>query len=146
MNKLLFNVVTFLGANSMRAIGTLCNLLSSAIEHIGGWSIKLIAVVSYQLMQKLDPEQMRMMAQLTAAQEQPDIIGMQQTELRLLGAANSVKEHAETTGDWTDQHSEAIEAISNALLNECSWEEDDIHGYMKRLVESIDGLEYGTEH
>ena len=145
MNRLLFNAVTFLGANSMRAIGAVCSLLSSAIEFVGAWAIKLIAVISYQLMKRLDPEQMEMVAQLTAAQEQPDTIGKQQTELRLLGAANSVKEHAETTGDWTEQHSDALEAISNALLNECSWEEDDIHGYMKRLVESIDGLEYGTE-
>ena len=53
------------------------------------------------------------------------------------------KEHALETGDWTDQHTIAIEAIGNALLNECNWEEEDVHRYLREVVETDTGLSYG---
>lgn len=66
----------------------------------------------------------------------------QTTELELLSNATKLKEHALETGEWTDDHSEALNAIGNALLNDCDWDEDDIHRYLKEVVESGTGLSY----
>ena len=63
----------------------------------------------------------------------------------LLASANQVRDHARETGDWTDRHTEALNAIGDALMMEAGWEEDSVHQYLKGLVESIEGLEYGTE-
>ena len=68
-----------------------------------------------------------------------------QLELRLLAAASQVRDHAEETDDWTEQHTEAIAAIGDTLLNELGWEEDNIHRYLREVVESIDGLTYDLE-
>ena len=67
-----------------------------------------------------------------------------QLELKLLNSASQVRDHAKETGDWTDNHTEAIMAIGNALIAELNWEEDHVHQYLREVVESIDGLEYGT--
>jgi len=69
-------------------------------------------------------------------------IKKQDLELRLLNSASQVKEHAIANGDWTDHHSEAINAIGDALMNECDWQEDNVHFYLREIVESIPGLEY----
>lgn len=66
-------------------------------------------------------------------------------ELKLLSGATQVRDHAKETGDWTDDHTEAIMAIGNALVAEMGWEEDYVHQYLREVVESIDGLEYGVE-
>ena len=62
-----------------------------------------------------------------------------------MSSASQVRDHARETGDWTHQHTEAMNAIGDALIAEIGWEEDYVHQYLKSLVESIDGLEYGTE-
>ena len=64
------------------------------------------------------------------------------TELKLLAAAGKVRDHAEELGDWTDDHTEAINSVGEALLNACEWEEDAVHQYLRSIVESIEGLEY----
>ena len=56
-----------------------------------------------------------------------------------------MRDHAKDMGDWTEQHSDALEAVGNALLNECDWEEESVHQYLKQIVESIEGLEYGPD-
>lgn len=68
----------------------------------------------------------------------------QQTELDLLASVSKLKEHALEIGEWTQQHSEAINAVGNALFNECDWDEDSVHQYMREVVESIPGLKYGV--
>ena len=66
-------------------------------------------------------------------------------ELKLLASASQVRDHAKSMGDWTDHHSDAIEAIGEALVGELGWEEDHVHQYLREIVESIDGLEYDVE-
>lgn len=70
---------------------------------------------------------------------------LQSLELRLLAAASQVRDHAEAVDDWTDEHTEAISAIGDALLSELGWEEENIHQYLREVVESIDGLVYDLE-
>lgn len=69
----------------------------------------------------------------------------QQTELELLAQAAKLRDHALELGDWTTEHTEAIESIAAALLNECDWDEDHIHQYLKEIVESVPGLQYGED-
>jgi predicted transcriptional regulator len=66
-------------------------------------------------------------------------------ELKLLTGASQVRDHAREMGDWTEQHSDAIEAIGEALVGELGWEEGHVHQYLREIVESIDGLEYDVE-
>lgn len=68
---------------------------------------------------------------------------MQRLELSLLASAQQVRDHAQTNDDWTEGHTDAINAIGDALIGEAGWEEDDVHVYLKDVVESIDGLQYG---
>lgn len=77
--------------------------------------------------------------------EQKGELKKQQIELQLLSAASQVRDHYLETGEWTTEHSEAISALSNQLFNECDWEEDDIHTYMRSVVEAGTDLRYGLE-
>lgn len=76
------------------------------------------------------------------AAEQLVELKAQNIELKLLASASKVRDHAVETDDWTDHHTQAIEAIGDALLNECNWEEEHIHNYLREIVQSVDGLTY----
>ena len=65
-------------------------------------------------------------------------------ELSLLTTAGKIRDHAQEHGDWTEYHTEALNQIGEALLNECGWEENAVHQYLRQVVESIEGLEYGV--
>ena len=68
----------------------------------------------------------------------------QMAELNLMQAAIRVKEDSAKFGDWTDDHSHALNTIGISLIQECGWEPEQVHNYFKPLVEAIDGLEYGA--
>lgn len=68
----------------------------------------------------------------------------QGVELALLGQATKLKEHALSTGEWTDRHTASLEAIGNQLLNQCGWDEDAIHQYLKEVVEDGTDLSYNA--
>jgi hypothetical protein len=72
----------------------------------------------------------------------PIELKVQSMELKLLESSYKVRDHAQETGDWTDHHTEAIEAIGNALLLDIGWDEQSVEQHMKSVVESIDGLEF----
>lgn len=98
-----------------------------------------IAKLAVVLMKRIDKEAYQQtIDEAEAAQE----LKQQSTELELLSNATKLKEHALETGEWTDDHSEALNAIGNALLNDCDWDEDDIHQYLRDVVESGTGLSY----
>lgn len=145
MKKLAFAFVSTVAAAAIRILNWTGHAVAASVLWVAAQLCRAIAKVSYALMVALDKETCDEIAAMMEITKPSSELVAQQTELTLLDAANKVKVHAETTGNWTDDHSYALEAVSNALLNECEWEEDDIHTYMKRLVESIDGLEYGTE-
>ena len=65
--------------------------------------------------------------------------------MNLMMAAVRVKENAEETDDWTEDHSETLNMIGVTLIQECNWKPEQVHNYFKPLVESIDGLDYGTD-
>ena len=96
-------------------------------------------------MKKIDSKRLGVYEKLLEAAEGGSELESQAMELRLLASANQVRDHARETEDWTDRHTEALNAIGDALMFEAGWEEESVHQYLKGLVESIDGLEYGTE-
>lgn len=102
----------------------------------------LVASVGYFLLNLIDKKKTTAAEELA---ENAEELKMQQLELRLLAAASQVRDHAEETDDWTEHHTEAISAIGDSLLNELGWEEDNIHQYLREVVESIDGLSYDLE-
>jgi hypothetical protein len=77
----------------------------------------------------------------TEANADPFELEMQTMELKLLESSYKVRDHAKETGDWTDQHTEAIEAIGTALHTELGWDEDSVMHHMQSVVQSIPGLE-----
>ena len=77
------------------------------------------------------------------AAEQRYELKSQQTELDLLSSASKVRDHAIENDDWSDHHSHAINAIALALMNECNWEIQHVHNYLRSVVETVDGVYYG---
>ena len=130
------NVTCFLIWLSDRFFG----IPSAAFVWLGQRVRVVIARIGFFFMKIIDPSKAKT-AELEAEND-PVELATQGLELKLLSAAYKVRDHAIETGDWTDHHSEAIEAVGNALLLDIGWEEEHIHAHLKSVVESIDGLEY----
>ena len=134
MRALLFRIVT----QSSAALIGLINLTHTA-------SLRLVGNVGYFFMNLIDSKKVRLYEQMMDIDEESaSELASQAMELRLLASANQVRDHARETDDWTDRHTEALNAIGDALMVEAGWQEESVHQYLKDLVESIEGLEYGT--
>ena len=135
MRALLFKAVT----QSSASLIWLINLANVA-------ALRVVGNIGYLLMKLIDAKKVRSYEKLIeASEEQGSELESQAMELRLLASANQVRDHARETDDWTDRHTEALNAIGDALMVEAGWQEDSVHQYLKGLVESIEGLEYGTD-
>lgn len=136
MKPILFRVLSVTTYSLIWLNDRIAAVLIWALAWTSAGSKWLIANIGRQLMKLLTPDQL---AEVEGQLE----LETQQTELELLATASQLKEHAVENEDWTDQHTEALNAIANALLNECDWEEEAVHGWMRRMVESVPGLMYG---
>ena len=134
MRSLLFNVVT-------QAFASVIWLINSSNTVL----LKIVGNTGYFLMKLVDADKVGVYEKLMEANEGSSELESQAMELRLLSSANQVRDHARENDDWTDRHTEALNAIGDALIVEAGWEEESVHQYLRSLVESIDGLEYGTE-
>ena len=97
-----------------------------------------VATAGYWLMKKIDEPRCKMIE--AEAETDPEELSRQGMELKLMESSYKVRDHAKETGDWTDHHTEAIEAIGNALLLDIGWDERAVEQHLKSVVESIDGL------
>jgi len=133
MRGFLFNVVA-------RIFGG----LARAVEWVSGLLLVVLGNSGHFLMNAIDSKRLSVYTHILEAgeQEQGSELQKQSLELRLLASASQVRDHAKETDDWTDRHTEAINAIGEALITEAGWEVDHVDRYFKELVESIDGLEY----
>ena len=134
MRGFLFNSVARTGAALIGLIEWVANAMTSIIGSIGSF-----------LMRTIDSQRLDVYDTLLRASQEPSELGQQSMELRLLASASQVRDHAKENDDWTDHHTEAINAIGEALITEAGWEVNHVDRYFKELVESIDGLEYDTE-
>lgn len=97
-----------------------------------------VATVGYWIMKKVDEPRCSMIE--AEAEVDPEELTRQGMELKLMESSYKVRDHARETGDWTDHHTEAIEAIGTALLLDIGWDERAVEQHLKSVVESIDGL------
>lgn len=116
--------VEFTGNALIWAIAKAAQLLRVGYAHFCMWLLKRI-------------DSKRVQAEKDATEE-----NRTSSELALMAAAVSVKESSIEMGDWTEEHSHALNMIGVSLINECNWEPAAVHRYFKPLVESIEGLEY----
>ena len=134
MRKFAFQSVSWVFASLIVAVRWTSTLL-----------LKVLGTTGYWAMSAVDPQRLSIYEKLQDNYDQPSELEVQSIELRLLASAVQVRDHAKETNDWTDRHTEALNAIGDALILESGWEEDAVHQYLRSLVESIDGLEYGLE-
>lgn len=116
-------------------------LMFQAIGNVGA---RTTGRIGYTLMSLIDKKRLSLYEELLEPESYSELKA-QDMELKLLTSASQVRDHAKSMGDWTDHHSDAIEAIGEALVGELGWEEDHVHQYLREIVESIDGLEYDVE-
>ncbi len=131
----------FLFQSVAQVIGTQITIITWLADK----SRLLLGRVGHFLMNKIDPTLLKTYESIITQAEPSDDLVIQQTELNLLSSASKVRDHAAETGDWTERHSEALNAIADALVLEMMWDEDAVHQYLREVVESIDGLEYEPE-
>ena len=131
MRKLLFNLVSAASAG-----------LIYTIQGVGGFLIGTTGRIGQFLLRLIDGDRLQWYESLLDAAEAPSEIEQQNLELTLLQSAQKVRDHAKEN-EWTEQHTDAMSAVGDALIAEFGWEEDSVHQYLKELVESIDGLQYG---
>jgi len=106
----------------------------------------VIASISYFFLRNINSQRLRYYENIVKQTQQNSTnVKQQQIELDLLTSVQKLRDHAVREGDWTDNHSIALEAIGNALIQEMDWEEDLVHQYLKEVVETIPGLYYGNE-
>lgn len=138
MRKIAFNATASVFAFTLQAITLVSGLMQLVVGKTGHF-----------LMKTIDGDRLKFYEQLITGQEEEldgsTELSRQSMELRLLASAAQVRDHARDTSEWTDRHTEALNAIGDALLVESGWEEEAVHQYLKELVESIDGLEYDAE-
>ena len=142
MRQFLFSAVVRATELSIRLSDWIFAIPTWVILNLGLFSRSTVARIGLLFMNIIDREQ------VVAANEadSPEQLHSHQTELALLSAASQIRDHYLETGDWTQDHTNALEAVSNKLLNDCGWEEDDIHAYMRRVVEADGtGLSYDLD-
>lgn len=139
MKNLLFQIFTrgtvFLIAVSDRVFG----LPAALFLWLAAASRMTIAKIGYAFMRAIDADRCEMIE--AEANADPFELERQTMELKLLESSYKVRDHAQETGDWTDHHTEAIEAIGTALHAEIGWDEEAVMQHMQDVVHSIPGLE-----
>jgi len=134
MRKLLFQIISASFATAIVAVQWSSTLVLKILGTMGHWMLRLA-----------DPGRLALYDSISDQDGQPSELEVQNMELRLLASAVQVRDHAKESGDWTDRHTEALNAVGEALVVEANWEEESVHQYLRSLVESIDGLEYNLE-
>jgi len=143
MRNFLFETVARITYSIIWLIDRIFGIPSALLIWIAQFIRMPVAKLGFYIMRRIDPVQAKQAE--TEAENGPEELASQGMELKLLHSAYKVRDHAIETGDWTDHHTEAIEAIGNALLIEIGWDEKFVHSHLRSIVESIDGLEYEND-
>lgn len=135
MKTTLFDLTSNLMDGILGAVQWLINLSLSIQVVIGNKLLVVLATIFKVILWLIDRGRVRH-AELVMSQQ------CLSSELEILMAASKIKEDALSRKKWTTSHSEAITQLSQQLYDNCNWDEDKIHGYMRNIVESIPGLTY----
>lgn len=120
-----------------------------AIESVSQHLKKVVGTVGFNLMKLIDKERCAVVE--SVKQQMEDQVNengttplqLQHLELQLLSSCHQLRDHASENGGWTREHEAALEAVGNCLINDMQWDLEDVHRYMKDLIESVDGFKYG---
>ncbi len=137
MKKILFDSVACVGKAIIGLFREIEDLLSYGIESVFGFLVWAFAHAFRFVLWLIDRER------VDHAEQVIDQFVMSR-ELEILGAISHVKENALNSKVWNEKHSNALNILGNRLFQECDWEEERIHDYMRRVVESIPGLGYAV--
>lgn len=135
MKETIFDITAQIGKWIIVGIHELGELLVLGVEAVSNFFVWLVGNIFAAVLSLIDAERVKHAEHV--AEQYP--LAM---ELEILGAVTHVKEDALEKKKWTEQHSIALNILGNRLFNECDWEEQRIHDYMRRVVESIPGLGY----
>lgn len=141
MKKFLFDSVTRQTYALIWFSDRFFSFLAAIPMTLAVWARVSVARVGYFAMNNIDKT--RCKAAEIENNTDPAELKVQSMELQLLDSSYKVRDHAQQS-EWTDQHTEAIEAIGNALLLEVGWDEQSVEQHMKSVVESIDGLQFDS--
>lgn len=130
---------------AFKAVAQIFSFKILVINSVANWLLKVTGATGYLLMKLIDAKALSVYERIGQESDEPTELEAQNIELRLLASAVQVRDHAKANDDWTDKHTEALNAVGDALMFEAGWEEESVHQYLRSLVESIDGLEYGVE-
>lgn len=139
MRSRLFDLVAWLGQNIIEAIKGVAAGLSWLIGFSSGIIVWLTANIITFLLRLIDHKKYNHISDVI---EQAPL----NNELEILANVTSVKEEALKRRKWTDEHTMALNRLGARLYQECDWSEENIHAYMRQVVESIPGLSYGAEY
>ena len=142
MKNFLYSVVAQTSGRSVLAL----DWIQAKFLYVNGFLYGIVRIslasFGYFLLNLLDRERTE---QANMNVERQHELERQTLELKLLAAASQVRDHAENSDSWTDEHTDAISAIGDTLLNDFGWDEQNIHQYLREVVESIEGLSYDLE-
>lgn len=135
MRTKLFNLVGSFGETFIDALRAVLEFSVNVQVKIADLILKLTAHIFKFILWLIDDERIN---HAEEAVKQSSL----STELEILMMVSKVKEDALNVGFWRENHSMALNELGSRLYNECEWEEDEIHRYMRMIVESIPGLTY----
>ena len=139
MKQLFFEATAAITIGLIRVSDGFYSLLARLSSIMFAVSRATIASTGHWLLGLIDLEQRE---KINQEADQVKELEAQRIELDLLQSATKVRDHAKANNEWNASHSEEIVAIGNALLNECDWDEEHVHQYLKEVVESLPGLTY----
>lgn len=133
----LFDITAKLGFFLISANQKIGQVFAYIIGVLSGASTYVIAKTFALLLKLIDSKRYLHASQ---ASEQADI----SSELDILQQISSVKENALEMSTWTPEHTIMIQTLGSRLYSECQWSENNVHQYLRDVVESIPGLSYAT--
>ena len=137
MKKILFDSVALLGKAVIGILREAGDLLSYGVESVFNFFVWISAQIFRFILWLIDKERVDHAEQVVDQ-------SLMSRELEILGTISQVKQSALDSKVWNENHSKALNMLGNRLFQECDWEEDRIHDYMRRVVESIPGLGYAV--
>lgn len=135
MKNMLFELISNIGKYIIVVIDNFRDGLLIAIAWLLNTTIWIIANIFRVVLSIIDSER------INHAEQASEQYGLTR-EIELLGAISAVKEDALDQKTWLSEHTNALNILGSQLINECEWEERRVHRYIKKIVESIPGLQY----
>ena len=133
MRNLLFKAVAFTFSTAIRAVDAIATTIKKILGTLGTF---LMFALNRELLETAAKQAEEQEASATDLQSQT-------MELTLLTTASELRDHAKENGGWTARHEVALENIGMTLIYQFGWEEESAHQFIKEIVESIEGFEYG---